>query len=282
MAKINTSFGVLQATLTIFIIAGCSHLAASTISTQLSSIARGIADRIDVYAHEHEGVLPASWDDLRTYMDVSRMEINLGVPLNEKMLLFGKNHPIIEDAAGVEIVAMTAFPIDEDRRNGIGRYVVYREKSGKFAAKWEAEDAIQNALAKSNVSVPSAAVFQEKLIKPLYPEYGIRLVEDAVRHGVPIEQAVKAVEKHVDDVSNRRAKEATTWAEIADSAIHGSTTPGPYIPNSNAPPATPSRPPSPAQVESPGLATERSAAIWPWIVGIAALVAIVVLLTRRA
>ena len=263
-------------------VVGFQQCAAATISTHLESEAQALVGALSGFAQTHAGELPSSWDELKNGIDFDRLKMRIGDLIEKRTLLLPKDSVVpLDGPRGAKLIAMTAFPIHEDRTEGNGRYIVYRTENGQFVARWEHEDAIQKALAKANVSVPQAAVYEEKPIKPLYPEYRIRLVEDAVKHGVPIEQAVKAVEKHIDDVSNRRAKEATTWAEIADSAIYSSTTPVPSIPNSNAPPATPSRPPSPAQVESPGLATERSAPIWPWIVGIAALIMIALFVLKR-
>ena len=200
-------------------------LEASTVSTRLNSVANGLADRISGYATKHNGNAPKSWDDLKPFVDFERAEINLGASFQSTMTLFSGVYPALEGAAGDRIVAITAFPIDEDRRNGIGRYIVYQQTNGDFGARWESEQTIQKALVTARVSIEPAAVYHERLIKPLYPEYGMKLVEDAVKHGVPMEEAAKMIEKHIDDVSNRSAKPATTWAEVAGTAATNQTAP---------------------------------------------------------
>lgn len=279
MAKVGTIPKMLWI-VALLIFWGCALLPAATVSTQLSSVAHGIADRFNDYAAAHNGAAPKSWDDLRPYLDFDRMEITLGGALQTKMILLGDVQPTIEGSSQRKVVAMTAFPISEDRRKENGRYIVYQQDNGKFAAQWESEQTIQKALASANVSVPPAAIHQEQLLKPLDPEYGMKLVEDAVKHGIPMDQAVRVVEKHVNEVSNRRAKAATTWAEVAAAAslasappLSAQATPQAATNPSLQAPATGAQTSAPSQKSKPPL--------WPLLVGIAAIITIVACVLKR-
>lgn len=189
-------------------------LLATSISTLDSGLAAGMAARINEYAADHGGVPPRTWDDLRPYVDFGRLEINIGGKLETRMILFGEVKPLVDGAVKTNIVAMTAFPIEEDRRESIGRYIVYQDKSLRFVARWESEEMIQAALLNSNLEMVSPPVYRERLFKPLYPEYGMRLFQDAMSQGVSIEHASATIERHVNDVSNRRKPAVETWAEL--------------------------------------------------------------------
>lgn len=253
----------------------------STISTHLELEARALAGALATYAETHQGHLPHSWDELKNGIDFDRLTMRIGSLIDSRTILLPPDSTVTVDRMqGAVIVAMTAFPIHEDRTEGNGRYIVYRQENGRFAARWESEQTIQKALAAANVSVPPAAVYQERLLKPLNPEYGMKLIEDAIKHGVPAEEAAKAVEKHVDDVSNRRAKPATTWAEVAAAATAADVTPTPTAP---LPPAIATASPQPAtpvaQTSAP--VVERNSRVWPWLAGIVALVAIIAFALKR-
>jgi hypothetical protein len=88
---------------------------------------------------------------------------------------------------------MIGFPIDEDRRETKGRYVVVRQADGVISTRWANEEAIQKAAKTASVSIPYAEPYRERAIATEYPEYGRKLIEDALKHGVPFERALKVV-----------------------------------------------------------------------------------------
>jgi hypothetical protein len=272
MAKVTLLTNIPAVVVSLILTATCL-VSATSISTQLSSVAEGIADRFNEFAGDHGGMSPKSWDDLRPYIDFDRLYINLGGPIETKMLLLADVHPTIAGSDPGELAALTAFPINEDRRKGVGRYVVYRRGNGKFAARWEAETTIQQALSDAKVAVPPSAVYQEQPLLPLDPVYGIMLIQDAVKHGVPIEQAAEAVENHVRQISKRRSKPVKTWAELVALVTPpnaAATTPvgSPVQPFATATPGSPRL--ATSIVETPVDGAQKWP-VWLWLVGVIAI-----------
>jgi hypothetical protein len=188
---------------------------ASIINTESSSLGQGVADRIAEYAADNGGRLPEDWNDLGGYIDFDRLKANLrGAAIDQKIKLFSGNGPFIEGAESGRLVAMTAFPIHEDRRSSIGRYIVFQKADGSIGFRWESEEIIQRAVVKAGASVPVTAVHEEDLFKPLEFEYGARLLKDAMAQGVSADEAQAVLAKHIDDVSKRRVRPAITWAEV--------------------------------------------------------------------
>ena len=257
---------------------------ATTVTTRWDDLLTSVAAAIDHYAKNHEGKLPSDVESLFIGSTKAMLQDELGGPISSQVLYFPDNPPTLSGDS-MQLLAVIAFPIEEDRRQSVGRYIVYRHSDGRIRSRWEAEDVIQAAAAKANVVIPYAPLYREKPLKVLEPDYGARLVENAVlKYGVPIEQAVKAVEKHVDDVSNRRAKAATTWAEIASAATPASRAvgpnPSPTMPPDATPRSTSDAKPSPLQAVEP---VPRDST-WPllWVAGtVAALAAIGLLVWKR-
>lgn len=281
MATLRRSVRLLLCCLLVVCSAGA--VIAASIGTQWEGLTHTIAGKLESYANAHDGKMPSTLDELYTGIDAALLEEQLGGPPSSKVIYFGDQKPQLKQN-NEELLAVVAFPISEDRRAEVGRYIIYRNQGSKIGSRWESEKVIQVAATRANAVLPFASTYQEKPIKPLYPEYGMRLVEDAVKHGVPIEQAVKAVERHVDDVNSRRAKAASTWAEIA-AAVTGAATPAIETPAraTPAPVATPVASPSPASpaANPPAATVERGPAAWLWLVGIAALTVIALLVWKR-
>ena len=262
----------------LLILCGRDVLVAASIGTQWEGLAHTVAGKLESYAKTHDGKLPSTIDELYSGVDAALLQDQLRGSLSSKIVYFSEQKPQLEQS-GEELLAVIAFPISEDRRPDAGRYTIYRNQAGKIGSRWESEKPIQAAISKANLSLPFAETYQEKPIKPLYPEYGMRLVEDAVKHGVPIEQAVKAVEKHADEVSNRRAKPTTTWAEVATATTAAdapptATAPSPATPVPSATPAASPQPATPV-AQTPAAQVEQRGPLWPWVFGIFVLLVIV-------
>lgn len=193
-------------------------------STLLGDIASGVADRLNEYAAEHNGAVPRTWEDLAPYLDIERLERNIGGPLAKKMLLLAEVHPSLPGVQPGQLVAMTAFPIEEDRRGALGRYVVYRRSDNrKFSARWETEVAIQSSFFSANLAIPAGAVFREKPMLQFDPSYGYNLIQDGLKHGVPLEQVVGAVENHISKVTRGESKPTAKWSDINVSSDLGTS-----------------------------------------------------------
>lgn len=260
---------------------GGGSVTATVITTQWGGLIGTVSGSIEYYANTHNGELPPDLDSLYTGSIKATLEEQLGGPISSKITYLRDSHPKLDSKDrlkdGVEVLALIAFPISEDRRAALGRYIVYRRPNGQIGSFWEEEESIQASLRKANVVLPVAPIYHERPLKAPYPEHGMRLVEDAVKQGVPIEQALKVVEKHVDDVANRRAKQATTWAELV-----AATPSAPVTAPERSTPA-PLSTPQASQVTTPAstpaqtfpASTERRTPVWPWVVGIVLLLVIV-------
>jgi hypothetical protein len=152
-------------------IGACGPLLASTLLTSLGGIAEDIKGGVEAYARDHNGTPPESWGDLRTYqswgdfrpyLDFDHVENTFKMPVQSAMMMMGEVHPTLEGTDPEKIVAMTAFNINEDWREEIGRYVVVQRGDGEFTFHWANESAILKACAAVNVMLPPTAVFQEK------------------------------------------------------------------------------------------------------------------------
>ena len=133
------------------------RVSARSQTTRLGDSAAAVAHGMNGYAADHNGEAAKSLDDLRPYINVDAIEMGLEAPLRTKMLLLGNVHPSLLGLASGELVGMTSFTVNENRRKGEGRYIVYRGGDRKFAARWEAETTIQKTLAAANLSVAAVS-----------------------------------------------------------------------------------------------------------------------------
>jgi hypothetical protein len=226
-----------------------SDAAASSINTYWEGLAHNISLAIESYSERNNGALPPNLDGLFTGANAALLEEELGGPISTKVIYLKENLPKLDDTKS-SVVAVIAFPINEDRRKGVGRYIVYKNENGKIGSRWESEDVLQTSLARANIALPAASTYTERPLKPLSPEYSVKLIDDAVGRGVSMQEAVAAVEKHVNDVVDGRVKEAKTWAEVVSDQAPATPT------HDTLPTSTPRQAPSAsvheaAHVESP-------------------------------
>ncbi|MDB6150629.1 MAG: hypothetical protein JWQ44_2077, partial [Chthoniobacter sp.] len=115
------------------------------------------------YTKLNGGQLPPTVDSLFAGSPKALIEEQLGGPISSKVIYFpNRSIPLRDD--GTLLLAVIAFPIQEDRRERIGRYVMYRTKDGKISSAWKDERVIQEALANANLSIPRAPLFVERPI----------------------------------------------------------------------------------------------------------------------
>jgi hypothetical protein len=111
---------------------------ATTISTRWGALANSLSVAIEDYADEHNGSLPEDIDKLLGPSPRAQLEYELKGPLSSKVLYFREGLPRLPSADDV-LIAVIAFPIEEDRRPGLGRHIVFRRKDGKIRSRWESE-----------------------------------------------------------------------------------------------------------------------------------------------
>lgn len=254
---------------------------ASTISTQWGDLAMSVGASIESYAKRHNGELPPDLDHLYTEEHNEALKEQLGGALSEKIVYFRETLPPLDNTPGAKIIATISFPINEDRRDSLGRYIIYKKPDGGIDAKWAPEKVIQTSVSKANVSLPEAAVYNEKPLKPLDPGYAARLVEDAVKqYGMSAREATDKVNKHLAAVLNGKAKEAKTWAEVVTNqppAAPPTTTPrAATMPQSTPRPAASALPKSTVETKSPS-----SFPIVPVAILALAIIGVIVVLLRR-
>ncbi len=211
---------------------------ATTLSTQWEALSESVAASLNSYMKSHNGELPPDLNSLYSDYQKALLEEQLKGPIMAKIIYFRENRPALEGASNTELIAITSFPIKEDRRNELGRYIIYKEPNGEMRSKWLSEQTIQISAKKADIHLPSAHIYSEKPLKPLNPDYANKLVEDAVvKHGFSLEEATRLVEQHVADVLNGRAKEVKSWEEII---TYQSPTPQTKVsPSSSLPSANP-------------------------------------------
>jgi hypothetical protein len=190
---------------------------AASIGTQWEGLAHSIAGKIDSYVKTHDDTLPPNLAALFSDGEMALLEEQLRGPLSSKVQYFGSNSPTLSND-GQKLLAVVSFPIIEDRREGAGRYVIYASAKGKIGSRWETEEVIQQSAKSAGLPVSTGPVFEERPLKVLYPEYGIRLIEEAVKSGVPAEKAADIVQRHIDEVNQRRANEVATWSDLLGQA----------------------------------------------------------------
>ncbi len=154
--------------------------AATVLVTQRGILARAVAVCSEAYAEDHEGRMPLSWEDIALYYESESDRKDSKAPAVSLMLMVGKNHPQIGKPHPVDLVAISAFPIDDDRHPTLGRYIVYQRPDGRFFSRWESEATLQAALAQVNTPIPEAAVYHEKSLKYSDTDYVVQWVNWAV------------------------------------------------------------------------------------------------------
>ncbi len=248
---------------------------AASIGTQWEGLAHSIAGKIDSYVKTHGDTLPPDLAALYTDGEMALLEEQLRGPLSSKVQYFGSNALTLSND-GQKLLAVLTFPIIEDRRDGPGRYVIYASAKGKIGSRWETEEVIQQSAKSAGLPVSTGPVFQERPLKVLYPEYGIRLVEEAVKSGVPADKAADIVQRHIDEVNQRRANEVATWSELlGPTEKQSDQMPVPPLASETQTKPTPVQTPTPTPTEatqtspaSPGFPIGRVAIVGAVILGI--------------
>ena len=185
----------------------------TTVSTSNSALIDTVEGLVRAYAIEHNGELPRDWSDLADPIYFEVKEREFGVRIDESILLLTENPiPIIGD--NKTLVAVTSFRIEQDIKDSIGRYYVYRDHDGKFASSWISEQQFLDSVKEWGGFIPSAPLAHASPIRPLYPEYATKIFLDAKRIGVSDDEASSTIQAHVARVLRGDEKPAETWAEL--------------------------------------------------------------------
>ncbi len=198
----------------------CGSIRSDSAVTLRDALTSTFRSALQHYAQQRNGQLPSTINDPEIIHDMGKYS-DLFNPLSDHIIYFFSARPTWRESGMIaegEIIAMSAYPIHEDRRSALGRYIELRLANGSFDSSWGDESKIQAALTKAGISVPTAPVFQEKPLLPASLEYATTLLEDALAHGVSRAEAGKVIDKHIEDALAGKAKTAKTWAEILPGA----------------------------------------------------------------
>jgi hypothetical protein len=188
---------------------------ATSLRNEWSDLFSSLRDCLKDYSADHGGQLPKSLPSFPAGIEYAKKNSE---PIETKVVYFPESPPTIYSPTEVGLIAMTSFLVRTSNsaiNPNIGRYILTQDRIGEFGLHWEKEEKIQAALAKANLSFPpSGPIYEEKETPD--PLFGIRLLQDALDHGVSQEVAGPIIEAHFQEVQAGRAKKATTWAEIAN------------------------------------------------------------------
>lgn len=141
----------------------CFVVFASVITTPIQAVMDGVLFAYEDYSKANNGTAPISWSQITQYLYMPAMNSHAGGSAEKSITLintasFSKTN---QDA----IFAVTASPISEDRRDGIGRYTLWRKK-GAYQVLWQKEEDVKKQLAIQGVAIPQGAINKQPDVKP--------------------------------------------------------------------------------------------------------------------
>src|SRR5262245_55839319 len=97
-----------------------------------------IKEAVEEYTKANSGKLPTSWEDLDGHLNYYYVERNLNLKIRPAFHLYGATHPKFagDFGEGTELIAMTAFVIEDDTRPQKGRYATVRQPDGAIGTQW--------------------------------------------------------------------------------------------------------------------------------------------------
>lgn len=233
----------------IFVISLGLEVSATTVSTPVQDAVAGIEYAFDRYAKAHAGATATDWNQLKQYVNATVLETWLGKPVEQRIFL--PKDPGIADPKREVLVAITVDPVSEDRRETTGRYVVWR-KDGRYKATWEKEATVREYLQSRGIALPQGEIYRQPDVLPAMA------VHDAAEP-MQVRPSVQAAP---------RSQQPTPTASVPATPVPAST------------PVAASAPTTPV-AQAPAAIVQKRALVWPWLIGIAALLVIVVVALKR-
>jgi hypothetical protein len=116
-----------------------------------------LKEAVEQYAKANGGNLPTSWEDLDGYLDYQRIETTMNKKIRPAFHLYGSARPKFTGdwGEGTELIAMTAFVIEDDTRPQKGRYATVRQPDGTIGTQWVNESVIVAAAQAAKLPAPS-------------------------------------------------------------------------------------------------------------------------------
>jgi hypothetical protein len=145
---------------------------ANSVGTPAQVFSENLQVMLQIYTKENRGLLPSSWKVLDTFLaqrENSRsgksswfinIETDLGVPVEDAFDLVVNSAvkmPQTTAETGT-VIAVTRNVISEDRREGVGRYVIFRNDDGEINSTWLNESVIRAQFREVGQSLPNGEI----------------------------------------------------------------------------------------------------------------------------
>lgn len=238
-----------QLVLVILALALSARALAATITTPIQMVADGVAYASERYAKANNGATPRDWSQLKQYVNMAVLDSQVGGSAEQRITLV--TNAALSDPKREVIVAVTTNPISEDRRDRLGRYTIWR-RNGQYQTVWQSEEAAKKQLASQGAVLPQGEVYRQPDVRP----------------EIAIHDAAEPMEGRPSVQAAPRPQQPTPTASV------------PATPVPSAPPAASPQPATPI-AQTPARVVERKLPLWPWVVGIAALLVIVAFALKR-
>ncbi len=135
----------------------------SSVTTPIQAVMDGVLFATRNYARDNNGVAPISWSQIKQYLNMTVMD-NFAGGSAEKSIVFINSVSFFDNNQDA-IFVVTSSPISEDRRDGIGRYTLWR-KNGAYRLFWQKEEDVKKQLAIQGVAIPQGAINKQPDVKP--------------------------------------------------------------------------------------------------------------------
>jgi len=187
--------------------------AAAVLSTEFDVAAERFTNLIRAYAKDNNGAYPTAVGQIKRY----ETDVGGRASVQVEFALVGQVQPFLVGSSERRLVAYMTSPVNDDRKPEIGRYIVYRLKTGEFYYKWEPDKKIKVMLASINTTLPEGAALSIGPLRHRYPEYSIKLIEAGVAQGMDQSEATDLVRKHVENIDSGKETPVDSWQQLTDS-----------------------------------------------------------------
>ena len=235
--------------LTINLLAGQFVHADTVVSPEGAALSQ-LATAMKVYSILHNGQQARTWTQVSNVFDLNATNKNLrskpSYPIEDHYEFLSQTVPIPGNE-GSEVVMIRTVPLQRAEGQPKWRYLVGRSKEGDLSATRLPEETVQSMFRQAGVPLPSA--------KARLPEVELEFMPHL---NEPIESTP----------SDRKS------ADVKHSPSAFPSSAGHTLPQTSPVPATP-------VAQTPAVASERRASVWPWLVGILILVLVAALTLKR-
>jgi hypothetical protein len=248
----------IRASLIAFLLwAACTYGLAESISTPASTASTAIANALTLYQKEHDGSFPKSLKELNgRYLNLDQVEQMLPGLADERFLVLGDSTVEMVSPNPNELfttgrmVAVIKMPVSEDRRRGIGRYVVWQDDANRLRVSWLDEAIVATQFRKAGIPLPTGPpsiqpTTRDTTFEPLIREYAMKNFKDPKN---PTADEVSRLKQYF--VERHKEKDGAPDLPSGPGAVPESATPIPSLPS------------EPIPINS----TEQQKRSFPWVV----------------